>query len=94
LILIWNGAPATQIDMRTLTDEHIAGGDDIGHRRSSWMIADQPDGDGNMIGRIPIGDRQQSMQAEQHLGPAIVVCWAFRNPPSEQGEIETDRVSA
>ena len=56
-------------------DEHVRGGYDICERVILWIVPGDPDRDRDVIGRVAVGDGEGAMEAEQELGPSVVVSW-------------------
>jgi hypothetical protein len=67
-------ASAAYIDVLSRFDNHVIGGDDISDRRLARVVSCDPKGDRNIIGSIPKGNREETMEAEKELGAAVVEC--------------------
>lgn len=68
-------ASSADIHVGTGADNHVGGGDDICNRGLSGVLPCEPYGDGNVVRRAAVRDREKAMEAEQELGAPVVICW-------------------
>jgi hypothetical protein len=38
-----------------------------------WVVSGDPDGDGDVVGSVTVGDGEGTMKTEQQLGSSVVV---------------------
>lgn len=70
---VFDVAATTEIDVLAGADEHVWGGDYIGNRVFLWIVARDPDRDGDVVGSLAEGDGEGAVKTEQELGPSVVV---------------------
>lgn len=73
--VLWRAA-AADVDVFARLYEHVRSRDDIRDRRLPGVVAGDPERDRDVVGCIAEGDGQQTVDAEQQLGAAVIECWA------------------
>ena len=73
ILNIFYVASATEVDVLAGADEHVRGGDYVGNRVLLWIVAGDPDRDGDVVGGLAEGDGESAMETEQELGSSVVV---------------------
>ncbi len=67
--------PPSRFHLLALPHSHILGRRYINHRRSSRVFQRKPDGDRDMIRCGAIGDWDGTVELDEEVGMAGVVCW-------------------
>lgn len=66
----------TTADVHVLAaaDEHVGGGHHVSDGRLARIVSSYPHRDRDVVSRATVGDREEPMEAEQQLRPAVVIC--------------------
>ena len=67
------GTSTADIDVRTCSDEHVICRDDISDRRSAGIVSWKPSRNWDVVRGATEGYREKAMDAQQELGPSVVV---------------------
>ena len=72
-------AATADVEEAAGADEHVAGGDDIDEGRVPGVLADDPDGEGDVVAGAAVCDGEEAVETEEQLGAAVVKGWGAVN---------------
>lgn len=71
-------ASAAGIEILARLDKHVGGRDYIDDGGLAGVVSGQPDGDGDVVGCLAVGDGEEAVDTEEELGPAVIKGWRAR----------------
>lgn len=72
---VLDGTSSADIDFGAGSDEHVTCWDDKGDRRGTGIVSWKPCRDWYVVSGATEGYREKAMDAQQELGPSVVISW-------------------
>lgn len=78
-------ASPADIDVSSRPDKHVGRGDDVGDGGLPGVVSGDPDGYGDVVGRVSERDREQAVHAEQQEGAPVIERWVGSAGAAQRG---------